>query len=144
MDKRYIENFLRLNGISLAANEREMRDALRAAEWQTDDIEIAMDRVRQPEDRWSDEHREGARNIFFTDMSVPPETLSSLLGLTVSVDNYQKEQAEKNSFRSQMFKVVTIFLIVIVSVALGVLSTFFFMYMAEIGPFYSPIENYTF
>lgn len=144
ISKEHVENFLKLNGIPPTAADEEIRSALITARWHKDDVEVALLMLRGKKGgEEEDSEIIAARQLFRSDMRVAPETLSSLLGVDVKMNAdrisavYQKQATIRTSALSIAF--FTLFaLIIVFAAALG------FMYAMHIGPFYVPVEQFTF
>jgi len=140
IDKEHIVNFLRSNGVSSASSDDEIRHALQNARWHNDDIEVALLKLKDSEEPY--EIKSGdAQNIFFSDVPIAPETLSSLLGIDVSLPLARLQAEESRRALQDKTTTTVILLTILTSVILGVFMTLLIMYLNNIGPFYSPVEN---
>lgn len=143
VDKEHIFNFLRINGISPSASDGAIERALRIANWHDHDIEVALLKLQGNENPYQKlEHN--PHNLFFSDVPIAPETLSSLLGMDVSIPQARQYAEDNRAFNNAQYSTIVVLLTVLTSVVLGVFATLFIMYVYGIGPFYTPVENFVF
>lgn len=143
VDREHIINFLRINNISPSASEDAIEEALRIARWRDEDIRTALLKLNNDTDEKRPmEHN--PHNLFFSNVAVAPETLSSLLGIDIAVTHANHFPGDRDSTEYAAYSKMVIVLTILCSVILGVFATLFIMYIYDIGPFYSPIESYGF
>jgi len=144
MDKEHVTNFLRINDIPFTASDDAIREALARAMWHERDIDMAVLSMNDKEEEQKHVSANDSRGLFFTDVPIAPETLTSLLGVDVSVQN-ARNVAERNRSASRGdTSTVVILLTIFVSVILAFFTTLLLMYFYNIGPYYSPVENFNF
>ena len=140
--KALIENFLRLNGIPLHAEDEIIRSALIEARWHEDDVEVALLVLKGNRQNETVEVT-AARQLFHSDDArVAPETLSSLLGVTVNIDSNQLYAVyhDTEAQTVERHPVLTASLLVFGAFILGLAM----MYAMKIGPFHQPVEHFVF
>ena len=143
VNKEHILNFLRVNEIPYPSPEEDIRRALGIARWHDDDIQVALLKLRNDSDPYQ-YNPNNARNIFFSDIPIAPETLSSLLGVNISLPRARlRAQNSRANSKDTLTTTVTL-LTVFTSVVLGLFVTLFVMYLYNVGPFYTPVENFVF
>lgn len=144
VDRQHITNFLRLNGVSPTSPEDDIAEVLRIARWHEDDIRTALLKLRGEEEKSEQSLSDNPHNLFFTNAPVTPETLTSLLGMDVSIPHAREYALEQRSAREDQLTTLVVLLTILTSVVLGVFATLFIMSIYNIGPFYSPVENFVF
>ena len=100
LSKQHIENFLRLNDVPLTAPENQIRAALRSAHWAEPDIDIAIALLRGLEEELDMHRNVVAKDMFYTDTPIAPDTLSSLLGIDIVL--LQKNLAQRRIAHEQI------------------------------------------
>lgn len=122
VEKKHIENFLKLNGLSVEDSEESIRGALESARWSPSDIEETF--------KILDGHASGekmemivSRQLFTSDEHVDPKTLANLLGISVPGNrpNLDKE-VQKAKLKLSFILIYMLFLCII----LGGAAFFFF------------------
>jgi|GEM_PF-1344259 len=140
--KELIENFLRLNDIPLDAQDDIIRSALVKARWHEDDVEVALLILKGNTHNDSVEVT-AARQLFHSDTHVAPETLSSLLGVSVNIDSEQLYAVyHGDSYTTD--NVMSPFYAALLATFGALLIGTAMMYVMEIGPFHVPVEHFTF
>jgi len=144
MDKEHVTNFLRINDIPFTASDDAIREALARAMWHERDIDMAVRTLNDTEEEKRPISAHDSRGLFFTDVPIAPETLTSLLGVDVSLQNARND-AERNHAASRGdTSAAVVLLTILVSVILAFFTTLLLMYFYNIGPYYSPVENFNF
>jgi hypothetical protein len=102
IDRRHIEELLRLNGVKETAPDEEIKSVLISARWHEKDIETALVVLR--ENKESHQTRvERLNKVFTSDDKLQPELISSLLGVDVDVSSDVFGQAPRKKKRSLSF-----------------------------------------
>jgi len=87
--KAHIENFLRLNGLSVESSDAEIKSLLITARWQEEDAlgAIAVLRGTHTDSKVNEGEVEdmARKELFHGNAKLSPESLSSLLGIDVEV-----------------------------------------------------------
>ncbi len=143
IDKEQIVSFLRINDISSSASHSDIREALYGAGWSDDDVEIAILKLQDSEDPYKHDFDDPS-NLFHTNSPISQKTLTSLLGVSVSISRARLRAENIKNTSTDTVSVGFVFIIISSSVVLGLLVTLSIMYMYNLGPFYSPVENYIF
>ena len=122
LDRGQIERILRLNGLSAENADEEIISLLRSARWRDDDVDEAIIILRQdPNTPQAGGYR--VNDALRTDKKLAPETLNSLLGIDVQVNNIadQHRTSLRHTYNIQVFSLVLLsilfalaFLIVVV------------------------------
>ncbi len=140
LSKQHIENFLRLNDVSLSAPEDEIRNALLSARWDNRDIDVALMTLQGIEDELEARRHPAAHGLFYTDVPIAPDTLSSLLGIDVVL--LQKNIERRRVAHEPKSSMLTVLLGVLASVVLAMVAAILLMFLLQIGPFYTPVEHF--
>lgn len=137
LDRSHIENFLRLNGIDATEPDEVVRSALIGAQWHEKDVEVALLVLRENVEDHTQEVT-ALHKVFRSDDKLSPETISSLLGVDLSLKQsgfqsyrYAPDRQE-GTVGSSMIQIIAV---IVLALVLGVGFTFLF----SIGPFYSPV-----
>lgn len=132
IDRKYIENILRLNGSSATAPEEEIRSVLISARLDKADVDSAITVLR--ENVKTRENRvERVGNVFTTDKRLGPEAIHSLLGIDVKVSETEIESARVRGRNRYWLQIVSIFFI---AGAIAAGSLLAIMYTQKIGIFH--------
>lgn len=134
--KEHIENFLRINKIPLTAPDSEIREALIYAKWHEKDVEVALLTLRGNVEE--DPQVTAAHALLRTDAPLKPETLASLLGMDIQLARGMLPVSNESEAESSSG---SIFIMVIASMAFAFAAALTLMYIFQIGPFFSPIEQ---
>ncbi|MBX2866792.1 hypothetical protein KTR10_02475 [Candidatus Kaiserbacteria bacterium] len=139
--KRLIENFLKLNGIPLDAEDQIIRSALVEARWHEEDVEVALLVLKGNRQNDTVEVT-AARQLFHSDARVAPETLSSLLGVTVNIDSNQLYAVYRDDekYDPVLHPALTTLFLIAGAFVIGLAM----MYAMRIGPFHQPVEHFVF
>jgi hypothetical protein len=86
IDRRHIEELLRLNGVKETAPDEEIKSVLISARWHEKDIETALVVLRENKDSHAT-RVERLNKVFTSDDKLKPELISSLLGVDVDISN---------------------------------------------------------
>ena len=144
IDKHQIANFLRINGVSTAATDDEIRSALISARWDPRDVEVALLTLHDEAVPENTENAAAAHQVFNTDTPIASDTLTSLLGIDVTLARSQlKNKSHDGVFgtgHSASFFAAIILTPLFLAFVIGV----FVMYTLSIGPFYTPVEHFVF
>lgn len=107
IDKKHIEQFLLLNGLTIDAPEDAIRSLLVDAGWHDEDAAMALKLLRD-EIAVDAEEAGAAHKTLSSDHKIKPETLASLLGVDVEVESVtlQHHESLDRKYRSQLFSIV--------------------------------------
>jgi len=95
ISKAGLEKYLQVNGVSLSASPDEIKTFLRDAKWYQDDIDVALMVLRE-ESPPTNANVLSPAQALRRNQRLRPETISSLLGITVDM-NYSIAQEQKNN-----------------------------------------------
>lgn len=82
--RNQIEKLLKLNGVKLDSPDDEIKSILISAQWHDDDVEAAILVLRENKNNHNT-HVDSLHKVFRTDDRLPPEAISSLLGIEMNV-----------------------------------------------------------
>lgn len=132
IDRRHIEQILRLNGLAPTAADEEIRSILISARWHKEDVETAITVLR--ENTTTHKSRvDTLHDVFLTDKRLSPEAIHSLLGIDVEVNNSELEDLRKSRRNMYTLQLISIFLIAITTAVVLIL---FMMYSQKVGFFH--------
>jgi hypothetical protein len=139
VEKEHIANFLRINGISLTAPDDEIRNALIYARWHERDIEYALLVLR--DDNHGSIDVTASHGILVSDRKLAPETLTSLLGIDVSLDRNRFSEELTDHEVERTNNTARSLVLLTTSVFFAFLAAMLIMFLLKIGPYYSPLEQ---
>ena len=104
IDRKHIEKFLELNGLSPDAPDEEIKSLLLSARWHNDDVETALVVLRE-HPKTKRQHIDSMYNITSSDKKISPDTLNALLGIDVNVHSVTEEHHRSldRAYRAQLF-----------------------------------------
>lgn len=132
IDRRHIEQILRLNGLSPTAADEEIRSVLISARWQKEDVETAITVLRENVNTHQS-RVDTLHDVFMTDKHLDTEQIQALLGIDMKVGTSDLDQLRASRRHMYVWQIISIFLLAIV-IALGFILTM--MYMTQSGIFY--------
>lgn len=136
--KDHIESFLRVNKIPETASDEEIRQALLFARWTEEDIQFALLTLRNKGGDTDEVELTAGHGVLHSDYRPSPQALSSLLGLTVSLNEsaiLDTHEEKKRTFSSVLTSLLMLILAALVAYGIGNVL----MYILGIGPYYSPL-----
>lgn len=135
IDRKHIEQILKLNGLTPTAQDEEIRSVLISARWNKEDVETAITVLR--ENITTHKSRvDTLHDVFLTDKRLSPEAIHSLLGIDMEVNSTELETlraSRRNLYRWQIF---SIFVIALLLAATFILAM---MYIEGFGVFHSKV-----
>lgn len=132
IDRRHIEQILRLNGLTPTAADEEIRSVLISARWHKEDVETAITVLR--ENTTTHKSRvDTLHDVFTTDKKLSPEAIQTLLGIDVQINSSELENLRKSRQSVYFWQVVSIFMI---AIAMAAIMIVFMMYSQQVGIFH--------
>ncbi|MEX0913059.1 MAG: hypothetical protein WDZ56_00860 [Candidatus Paceibacterota bacterium] len=132
IDRRHIEQILRLNGLTPTAADEEIRSVLISARWHKEDVETAITVLR--ENISTHKSRvDTLHDVFTTDKKLSPEAIQTLLGIDVEVNSSELETLRQSQQNVYMWQIISIFMI---AVTLAAILIVFMMYSQKVGIFH--------
>lgn len=132
IDRRHIEQILRLNGLTPTAADEEIRSVLISARWHKEDVETAITVLR--ENTTTHKSRvDTLHDVFTTDKKLSPEAIQTLLGIDVEINSSELESLRKSRQSVYIWQVISIFMI---AIAVAAIMIVFMMYNQQVGIFY--------
>lgn len=135
IDRRHIEQILRLNGLSATAPDEEIRSVLISARWHKEDVETAITVLRENVNTRKS-RVDTLHDVFMTDNRLSPEAIHSLLGIDIDIDPEKLQTMRRWRYGMYIWQMVSIFLIASIVAFVFIL---FMMYSQKIGFFYPGI-----
>ncbi|MFM2374009.1 MAG: hypothetical protein RLZZ234_4 [Candidatus Parcubacteria bacterium] len=137
-DRGFINNFLKVNGISADSSDDDIRKVLDEAKWTEDEIKVALFILRADvDDSGIVALTKHDAALFRPDINIGSKHLSRLLGVDVVVDpslirTEQKQRAQKTALREEL-AIWTI--IILLSVILALVVAWLLLFTMKIGPY---------
>jgi hypothetical protein len=135
-DRRQLESFLRINGLTPLARNEEIRSMLLSARWNEKDVDTAI-MILKENTTTKAVAIDSAHKIFHSDDRLTPSEIQSLLGIDVPYSDdtsnqmtYLEErlQVERRSTRLAMF----------LAIIIAIVSVLYVMYQEKAGFFHQP------
>lgn len=142
-DRAFINNFLKINGVSADASDDQVSGVLKEARWTDDEIKTALTILRgDVDDSGIVAVTKHDAALFRPDIDISSRQLSRLLGVDVIVDpslihNTHKKR-RKQAFIKDDLAIWTI--IVLLSIILALVIAWLLMFSMKIGPYRETVE----
>ena len=142
-DRAFINNFLKINGVSADASDDQVGTVLKDARWTDDEISTALTILRgDVDDSGIVAVTKHDAALFRPDIDISSRQLSRLLGVDVIVDpslihNSHKKRG-KQAFIKDDLAIWTI--IVLLSIILALVIAWLLMFTMKIGPYRDTIN----
>lgn len=111
IDRKALENFLRLNGLQSDADESSVRTLLKNAKWTNDDIESACSVLKcTHEELQKLNSMPGSQRIFDSDHTLSSDAINSLLGMDLEIGKEALEHKKmlEDIYRSQLLSIAVL------------------------------------
>lgn len=131
IDKNYVENILRANGIAPTAKDEEIRSLLLSAKWTENDVDTAL-MVLKENITTKETHIDTLHKVFHTDQKLTPDEINSLLGIKATFNNFSVEQETHDSGVQS----ISTFIAIVLSILIALSSVGYVMYREQAGFFY--------
>ena len=132
IDRKNIEQILRLNGLSKTAEDEEIRSVLISARWNKEDVETAITVLRE-NTKTHASRVDKLQDVFFADRALSPEAIHSLLGIDVEVNSSELNNLRARRKNLYQWQLISIF---IFSLLIAFVSITAKLYWQEVGPFH--------
>ncbi len=137
-DRAFIDNFLKVNGISADASDADISKVLEEARWTEEEISVALFILRgDVDDSGIVALTKHDTALFRPDINIGSKNLSRLLGVDVIVDptlikSDSKKRAQRHALREE-FAIWTI--IILLSIILALVVAWLLLFTMKIGPY---------
>ena len=132
LDRKNIEQILKMNGLSETAPDEEIRSVLISARWNQEDVETAITVLRQ-NTKTHENRVDKLHDIFLADRALSPEAIHSLLGIDVEVNSAEVDSLRTRRAHSYQWQLLSIF---VLSLLIAFASIIGMMYWQQSGPFH--------
>lgn len=137
-DRAFINNFLKINGVSADATDDQVKGVLSDARWTDDEIKTALTILRgDVDDSGIVAVTKHDAALFRPDIDISSRQLSRLLGVDVIVDpsliHHNHKKRRRESFIKDDLAIWTI--IVLLSIILALVIAWLLMFSMKIGPY---------
>jgi hypothetical protein len=130
INKDQIESILKINGVTPAAPDEEIRSILLSARYNHDEVDTALMVLRQ-NTKTNKTRVDGIHKVFRTDEGLNPSEISELLGIDVDHNDVISVSTKKRSFNNNQ-----VLLVSALSFIIGVGGLAMYMYIYKIGFFH--------
>ena len=86
IDRKHVEQILKINGLSSTAKDEEIRSILISAKWHQEDVDTALTVLRENKTT-GDSRIDTLHNVFQSDKRLSPEAIESLLGIELDISS---------------------------------------------------------
>lgn len=135
-DRRQLETFLRINGLTPLARNEEIRSMLLSARWNEKDVDTAI-MILKENTTTKAVAIDSAHKIFHSDDRLTPTEIQSLLGIEVPYSDSDENQLTYLEERLQVERRSTR-LAMILAIIIAIVSVMYVMYQQKAGFFYEP------
>lgn len=131
IDRRHIEQILKLNGLTPDSPDEEIKSLLISARWHEDDVETALVVLRE-DVKDKTQHIDTLHRVFRSDQGLNPDTLNAILGIDVEVQSVTSEHRKslERSYKRQLLSIA------IISVVFSAAFLVALMWFAKVGFFH--------
>lgn len=136
IDRKNIEQILKLNGLEKTAPDEEIRSVLISARWNKEDVETALTVLRENTKTHANSV-DKLHDIFVADRILTPEAIHSLLGINVEVNASELISLRSRRQNSYRWRLISIF---VFSVLIALVSVIAMMYWQQAGPFHPSMK----
>lgn len=133
IDRKHVEQILRLNGLTPTAADEEIRSVLISARWHKEDVDTAITVLRENVNTHQS-RVDTLHDVFMTDRHLDPQQIQSLLGIDMQVDKSELSQLRASRHNMYLWQITSIFLFAII-IAIGFILLM--MYVTQSGIFYN-------
>jgi len=135
LQKKDIETILKINGVSAAAPDEEIRSVLLSARYNKDEVDTAIMVLRE-NTKTHQTRVDGLHKVFRSDQALNPAEISALLGIEVEVNEVTQLKNRKREMSMFQSAFVAFF-----AFGLAVAGVFSAMYIYQVGPFHPSVTH---
>lgn len=135
INREQIESILKINGVSPAAPDEQIRSVLLSARYNKNEVDTAIMVLRE-NIKTNKTRVDGLHKIFRTDQALKPDEISQLLGIEVDVSEEVIPQSKARKLSTFQY-----ILVWVLAALLAITSVLFYMYIHRIGFFYPGISE---
>lgn len=132
IDRKHVEQILKLNGLTDTAPDEEIRSVLISARWNKEDVETAITVLRENVNTHKS-RVDTLHDVFLTDKRLSPEAIHSLLGIDVQINASELETLRASRRNLYRWQIISIFILALLISAISILAM---MYMNGFGFFH--------
>lgn len=133
IQRKQIEQILRINGVALSAPDEEIKSVLLSARWHEDDIETAIMVLRENK-KSHKTHVDTVHKVFHSDDKLSPDAVSSLLGIDMDISSNEINTISNKQGKLQFNSILVLALI---SLGLSLIFVFAAMWYLKMGLFHA-------
>ncbi|MCA9363116.1 hypothetical protein KC851_02245 [Candidatus Kaiserbacteria bacterium] len=132
INRKQVEAILKINGITPASPDDEIRAVLMSARYQEDEIDSAIMVLRQNV-KTKEAKVQGLHKVFRSDETLKPSEISALLGIDLELTDTIKIGNKTTNNSSDLPKLFTV---AVLSFLFAAVCIFAYMYLNDIGVFH--------
>jgi hypothetical protein len=133
IQRKQIEQILRINGVALSAPDEEIKSVLLSARWHKDDIETAIMVLRENK-KSHKTHVDTVHKVFHSDDKLSPDAVSSLLGIDMDISS---NEINTISNKQGKLRFNSILVLALISLGLSLIFVFAAMWYLKMGLFHA-------
>ena len=138
IERSQVETLLHIYGLPSSASASEIRAVLKSAQYPEEEIEAAIKAIVSINDSTMAGARADAlQKIYRSDKSLKPVEISALLGVEVTVTDY-----EHRAHRQMGMTMKQTIAVLALTLLLGILGLIVAMYAHEVGPFHPTVSAF--
>lgn len=134
LQRQQIESILKINGVSTASPDEEIRSVLLSARFNEDEIDTAILVLRENK-KTNISRVDGLHKVFRSGEALHPSEITSLLGIEVNIVELTNKKIN-DAKKLILVQGVAIMLIALALASLGILVA---MFIYKVGIFHTPI-----
>ncbi|MFT5037297.1 MAG: hypothetical protein ACI9VM_000876 [Candidatus Azotimanducaceae bacterium] len=132
INRRYIEQLLKLNGLKPDSPDDEIKSVLVSARWHENDVETALVVLRENSGN-QEQHIDTFHKTFNSDTQFSPDTLNAILGIDIEIESITSSRKDelKRTYKMQLVSIAAL------SIGIAMFFLFFVMWYMKVGVFYA-------
>lgn len=138
IDRKHVEQILKLNGLTDTAPDEEIRSVLISARWNKEDVETAITVLRENVNTHKS-RVDTLHDVFLTDKRLSPEAIHSLLGIDVQINANELENLRVSRRNLYRWQIISIFILALLISTISILAM---MYLQGFGFFHPSMSTH--
>ena len=136
IEKRNVEAFLKVNGISAIAKDEEIRSVLLSARWNNNEVDTAL-MVLKENILSNETHVDSLHKVFNSDDRLSSAEITNLLGIDVNLSDFEATPVGKKRQHIENSSTMIVFFL---SLIIAASSIGYLMYKERAGVFHDSRE----
>lgn len=138
IDRKHVEQILKLNGLTDTAPDEEIRSVLISTRWNKEDVETAITVLRENVNTHKS-RVDTLHDVFLTDKRLSPEAIHSLLGIDVQINANELENLRVSRRNLYRWQIISIFILALLISTISILAM---MYLQGFGFFHPSMSTH--